>query len=237
MKQVMSIHWKRSAVTTVIFAIAGFVIACLTFSSVPLVNWPGICCLSLYLRIMHESIWEKWEYLFIANAVIYGVIGCFIGAFTRTSRQTLYITGLFVIIILVGAFSWLCFREYERYVKHSRSINEWKRLVTNRLEVDPNDIYALYWVGVHHLTRTGQYLEAERCFKKVVDLELTQNVFSSMGQHSLIYLAIIYQSWGRYQEAENFYQGFIATKPDFNNDLALLNYNNDYLKAKQQQKK
>lgn len=233
----MRIHWKRSAVTTVVFAVVGFVVALLTFGSFPLINWPGACCLSLYLRIMHESIWEEWEYLFIANAAVYAVIGCFIGAFTKTNRQTLYITGLFVAIILFGAFSLLCFRECRSYVRRSQSTNELRRSVISKLEVDPNDITALHWMGVHHFTRTGQYQEAEKYFRRVVELEAFGGDSSSYVQRSFIYLAIIYQSWGRHQEAEDFYQKFIATEPDFKNDLVLLNYNNGYLRIKQQQRK
>jgi hypothetical protein len=45
MNRVMSIHWKRSAVTTLTFAIAGLVVAWLTIGSFPLVNWPGFVAL------------------------------------------------------------------------------------------------------------------------------------------------------------------------------------------------
>jgi tetratricopeptide (TPR) repeat protein len=232
MNRVMSIHWKRSAVTTLTFAIAGLVVAWLTIGSFPLVNWPGYCCLSLYLRIMQKHIWEELQYLLIANAAVYGVVGYFIGAFTKTNRQTLYFTGLFSVIVLFGAFSWFFFREHERYIRHSRLTNELKQSATGKLEVDPNDIYALHWMGVHHLTRTGQYREAEKYFRKVVDLESAKGGFSTEGQRSLIYLAIIYQSWGESERAEEHYRKFIGTNPDLENDLVLLNYNRDYLKRK-----
>jgi tetratricopeptide (TPR) repeat protein len=91
-------------------------------------------------------------------------------------------------------------------------------------------------MGVHHLTRTGRYREAEKYFRKVVDLESAKGGFSPEGQRSLIYLAIIYQSLGEYDRAEEHYQKFIGTDPDLENDLVLLNYNNDYLKRKDDQK-
>ena len=228
----MGIHWKRGAVTAVTFAIAGFVVAWLTIGSFPLVNWPGYCCLSLYLRIMQRHIWEEWHYLLIANPVVYGVVGYFIGAFTKTNRQTLYFTGLFSVIVLFGAFSWFFFRGYERYVRHSRSISQGVQQAIKKLEADPNDIFWLHCLGVHHLTRTGQYREAEKYFRKVVDLESAKDGFSVYGQRSLIYLAIIYQSWGESERAEEYYQKFIGTNPDFENDLAFLNLNMDYLKRK-----
>lgn len=236
MNCVMSIHWKRSAVTTLTFAVAGLVVAWLTMGTFPLVNWPGYCCLSLYLRIMQQHIWEEWHYLLIANAAVYGVVGYFIGAFTKTNRQTLYFTGLFSFIVLFGGFCWFLFSSYERYVRHSRSINELKQAAINKLEADSNDIYALHWMGVHHLTRTGQYREAEKYFRKVVDLESAKGGFSVYGQRGLIYLAIIYQSWGESEQAEEHYQKFIGTNPDFENDLALLNCNMDYLKKRGQRK-
>ncbi len=233
----MRIQWKRSAVTTVIFTIAGFLITRLTLSSFPFINWPGFCCLSLYIRIMQEHVWGEWVFLLIANTAVYGIIGCLIGAFTRTDRQTLRIAGLFVIVVLSGTLFWNLYRGYERYASHSQLTEDLKQSATSKLEVDPNDIYALHWMGKHHLIKTRQYAEAEKYFRKIVDLESDKGAFSYEGQRSLIYLATIYQFWGRHQEAEKFYQKFIATGPDFKNDFLLWNYNNDYLNTKRKQTK
>ncbi len=233
----MRIYWKRSAVTTVIFTIAGFLVARATLGSFPFVNWPGFCCLGLYNSILQEQVRNQWAFLLLTSVTIYGITGFLIGAFAGTDRQALRIAGLFVIVILAGTLSWNLYRGYERHASHSQLTEDLKRSAMSKLEVDPNDIFALHWLGKHHLIKTRQYQDAEKYFRKIVDLELDKGTFSYEGQRSLIFLATIYQFWGRHQEADVFYRKFIATGPDFKNDLLLWNYNNDYLNTKKKQRK
>jgi tetratricopeptide (TPR) repeat protein len=233
----MRIYWTRSAVTTVIFAIAGFLIARATLSFYPYVNWPGFCCLRLYNSIIQEQVQNQWAFLLFTSIVIYGISGFVIGAFARTDRQTMRIAGLFVIVILAGTLVWNLYRSYKRHASHSQLTEDLKQSALSRIEADPNDIFALHWMGKPHLVKTRRYKEAEKYFRKIVDLELDKGAFSYEGQRSLIFLATIYQYWGRHQEADVFYRKFIATGPDFKNDLLLWNYNNDYISTKQKQKK
>ena len=107
--------------------------------------------------------------------------------------------------------------------------------VNTRLAKDPNDIYALHWMGVKHFSRTGKYEEAEKYLQKVISIERPKGTYSIEGQRCLLYLALIYQSWNEKEKAENFYQQFLATNPDLKNDLVLLNYSNDYLRKRKSQ--
>lgn len=170
--------------------------------------------------------------MMITNPLFYGLIGYLVGIFSKSRPQIFYVTGLLAIILL---FSSLYLDLIQPYIRHARSISQLKQQAIKKLEADPNDIGALHWMGVHHLTRTRQYQQAEKYFRKIVDLESTKADFSSNGQRSLIYLAIIYQSWGQHDKADNYYRQFIATAPDLQNDLVLLNYNNRYLKRKDKQ--
>lgn len=173
--------------------------------------------------------------MFLTNPLFYGVVGYLIGLFSKSRRQVFFITGLLAIILL---FISLYFHLILPYIKDTRSTNQWVQQAIKKLEADPNDIITLHCMGVHHLNGTKQYREAEKYFRKVVDLESVKGSFSSQGQRSLIYLAIIYQSWGESERAEEHYQKFISTNPDLENDLVLVNYNHDYkLKRRNGQKK
>lgn len=224
---------KRGWITAGLFATVGFIFATNTFiQTVSLVpTFPGYFILRIFM--------DAWDIghggyllMMITNPLFYGLIGYLVGIFSKSRPQIFYVTGLLAIILL---FSSLYLDLIQPYIRHARSINQLKQQAIKKLEADPNDIGALHWMGVHHLTRTGQYQQAEKYFRKIVDLESTKADFSSNGQRSLIYLAIIYQSWGQHDKADNYYRQFIATAPDLQNDLVLLNYNNRYLKRKDKQ--
>lgn len=229
----MNMNHKRGFITAGIFAIAGFIFAIPAYAGEPVIAliFPVLLILRIFM--------EKWDLfllellIMIINPIFYGIIGYLIGAFSKSTRQVLLITGLLAIVLLFSSFA----PEFKRYIRHSRSINQLKQQAIRKLEADPNDIGALHWMGVHHLTRTGQYQEAEKYFRKIVDLESAEGDFSRGGQRSLIYLAIIYQSWGEHDKAENYYQKFIATTPDLTGDLVLVNYNNRYIKKRPNQQK
>lgn len=224
-------NYKRGLKVAAIFAFFGLISGIPNFHSQDFMNpfnMPGI----LLLRIF----WSDWEighggFLFniIANPLCYAIAGFCIGAFTR-SIKALYAS---VGILAVCLFS---YHFYTYSLPKIRLDNRIKKQhqndITDRLAKDPNDIYALHAMGVKHFTQTHKYNEAEKYFQKVVSIEQPKGTFSTEGQRCLLYLALIYQSWNQKDKAENYYQQFLATNPDFNSDFVLLNYNNDYLRKK-----
>lgn len=225
---------KRGLAVGGIFALAGliFVVVSFKMNTGILPSVPGYFILRIFLSPMDIFEGGYAYFMLITNSLFYGVIGYLIGLFSKSRRQAFFITGLLAIILL---FISLYFHLILPYIKYTRSINQGVQQAIKKLEADPNDIFWLHCLGVHHFG-TGRYREAEKYFRKVVDLESVKGGFSAEGQRSLIYLAIIYQSWGESERAEEHYQKFIGTGPDLENDLVLLNYNNDYLKRKDNQK-
>jgi len=229
---------KQGCITAAIFAIAGFIFATANFmaNAITIPTFPAFLILRIFIgKWAVLDAFVIYPYLIIiANPLLYGVVGYLIGLFSKSRRQIFCITGLLAIILLLSS---LYFHLIGPYIERSRSINQHKQQMTKKLEVDPNDIYALHWMGYHHFTRTGQYQEAEKYFRKIVDLESTLSNFPTLQQRNLIYLDIIYQSWGEHDKAENYYQKFIATAPDLTGDLVLMNYNNRYIKKRPNQQK
>jgi tetratricopeptide (TPR) repeat protein len=226
---------KRGLAVAGIFALAGFIFVAVSFKANTTIipSLPGYFVLRMFLS-EHDIFNSEYVYLMlVTNPLFYGMIGYLVGLFSKSHRQVFFIIGLLAIILL---FISLYFHLIWPYIKDTRSTNRGVQQAIKKLEADPNDIITLHCMGVHHLNGTKQYREAEKYFRKVVDLESVKGGFSSQGQRSLIYLAIIYQSWGEYDRAEEHYQKFISTGPDLENDLVLLNYNNDYLKRRDNQK-
>lgn len=234
----MNMNNKQGCITAAIFAIAGFIFATANFmaNAITIPTFPAFLILRIFIgKWAVLDAFVIYPYLIIiANPLLYGVVGYLIGLFSKSRRQIFCITGLLAIILLLSS---LYFHLIGPYIERSRSINQHKQQMTKKLEVDPNDIYALHWMGYHHFTRTGQYQEAEKYFRKIVDLESTLSNFPTLQQRNLIYLAIIYQSWGEHDKAENYYRQFIATAPDLTGDLVLMNYNNRYIKKRPNQQK
>jgi tetratricopeptide (TPR) repeat protein len=226
---------KRGLAVGGIFALAGLIFVFVIFKTNKgqVLMLPG--CFILLIFMSMNDIFEGGHanFIFLTNPLFYGVVGYLIGLFSKSRRQVFFIAGLLTSILLLY-FHLIC--PCIKYIKDTRSINRGVQQAIKKLEADPNDIFWLHCLGVHHLTRTSKYREAEKYFRKVVDLESAKGGFSAYGQRSLIYLAIIYQSWGESERAEEHYQKFIGTGPDLENDLVLLNYNNNYLKRKDNQK-
>lgn len=230
---IMRLNNKRGSITAAILAIAGFIFVTANFmaNAITIPSFPAFLILRIFIgKWAVGDAFVIYPYLIIiANPLLYGVVGYLIGLFSKSRQQIFCITGLLAIILL---FSSLYFHLIGPYIEHSRSINRMKQQAIKKLEANPNDIYALHWMGVHHLTRTRQYQEAEKYFRRVVELETYGCDFSTFVQRSLIHLAIIYQSQGKHDKAEYYYRQFIATDPDLKDDLVLLNYSNQYLRRR-----
>ena len=234
----MNVSKRKGFITAAIFAIAGLIFATVNFvvNAITFPTFPGFFISRIFIGkwAVGGAFYIYPVVIMITNPLFYGIIGYLIGAFSKSRRQIFYIAGLFAIVLLLASVYVHAIRPYMARIRHSYSLDQAERQLKEKLETDPNDIIALHWLGVHHLTRTGQYREAEKYFRQVVELEAFEGEFSSYVQRSLIYLAIIYQSWREYDKADNYYRQFIATDPDLEKDLVLLNYNKDYLKRKGQ---
>ena len=57
------------------------------------------------------------------------------------------------------------------YVKDVRWLAQQRAGYEKRLREDPNDVKALYCLGYHHFSRTGDLRQAEGYFRKLVELE------------------------------------------------------------------
>jgi hypothetical protein len=157
-----------------IFAIFGFLFGLPIMNSLNPLNMPGL----YILRIL----WSDWEighggFLFniLTNTFCYAIAGFLIGLFSKSGNMILIWVGVFVLSLCSYYFFIYTLPSYKLNQNIMRQL---RQEVDDRLAKDPNDVYALHWMGVHHLTRTGNYKEAEKYFKKVVDIQSLQKVYS-----------------------------------------------------------
>jgi tetratricopeptide (TPR) repeat protein len=220
-------HDKRfHLVVTISFAVAGLIFALLgLYGIIGIPSFPGIWLLSLFFtggEIGHGI----GTFVLLTNPVLYALVGYIISLLSKSRLHLFVIVGLLLSTLLLSS---LYFEYIKPMVRHSNHINQLKQQALDKLQTNPNDIYSLHWMGVHHFTRTGDNQQAGNYFRKIVDSEMEHD--GTLFQHSLIYLAIIYQYQGKLNMAEECYSKFIKTSPDFKTDIVLLNYNNRYLKA------
>ncbi len=218
-------NFKRGLKVAGIFAIFGFIFG-LSINKVNPFNAPGI----LLLRIF----WSNWEighgsilFNIISNPLCYAVGGFGIGLFTK-SIKGVYVW-LFVLFIYIFSFNFFVYTLPKLKMENSIK-REHQNDMTDRLEKDPNDIYALHALGVKHFTKTLKFDEAEKYFQKVISIERPTGIYSIEGQRCLLYLALIYQSRNEKDKAEDYYKQFMATNPNLTDDLVFLNYSNVYLR-------
>ncbi len=223
---------RQGCVAAVIYAIAGLAFAYLVVyvKTTPLPGAPGIPVLFLFF--------DGWElghgaigFLFVTNPLVYAIAGYAVGGFSRSRRQAIYITGSLAIVLL---FSSVYLQVVRPYVKHCHSVRQRTQRLTETLAAKPNDIEALFGMGVLRFDSTSEPELAKKSFLRVVELEEFGGEFSAYVQRSFLYLALIYQSGQEQEQADRYYKEFLATEPDLENDLLLLNYNRRYLKIQGQ---
>jgi cytochrome c-type biogenesis protein CcmH/NrfG len=94
------------------------------------------------------------------------------------------------------------------------------------LKTNPTDLRSLYWLGLHHFSRSN-YREAQGYFEKILMLNPQEENSKGYVQPSLLLLAIILKAEGQTEQAKQMYTRFLDTQPDLQNDSPLLNLNNE----------
>jgi hypothetical protein len=223
---------RRGFMTAVFFAVAGLVFALwvIQANTTLLPGAPGV-----YILLLFFSAWELGHgllpFILLTNPLLYAVAGYAVGAFSRSPRQVIYIAGSLAIVLF---FSSVYLHVVRPYVKEHQSVKQRTEGLTKKLLADPNDVTALFCMGVHRFGPTDEPELAKKCFLQVVALEEFGGEFSVYVQRSFMYLALIYQSSKEQDLAESYYKKFLATEPDLENDFVLLNYNRHYLEKQGQ---
>ena len=223
---------KQGYVTAAMFAVAGFLFALwvLHANTALLPGAPG-----LFVLLLFFSEWEIGHglitFILLTNPLLYAVAGYAVGGFSRSRQQVIYIAGSLAIVLL---FSSVYLHVVRPYAKNRQSVRQRTEILTKKLLADPNDVTALFFIGVHRFGPTGEPELAKECFLRVVELEEFGGEFSSYVQRSFLYLALIYQSRQEQDQAESYHKKFLATGPDLENDLVLLNFNRRYLNIQSQ---
>lgn len=235
MKRPLPFNWKLGAVTGALFAVGGFVIVLPDFADWDFAIFPGAVlthCLSMLGLIEMHGGCSIPVCVIFANAIMYGFAGFLIGAFVKSRKFVFSAMAAFVVFLLFGYCSLHVGREIRQW-QVNRLTARHKQDAIMILKEDPNDIYSLYWMGVYHF-RNRQYKEAEEYFRKILDIESDMVCYSLKGQLSLMYLAVMYQSWGQYEKAGQFYQKAIAVDADLYKDLMLFELNRIYTENRPQ---
>jgi tetratricopeptide (TPR) repeat protein len=168
----------------------------------------------------------------LVNAIIYGAIGFVLGAFSGSRRNAIRWGTGFAIVLVLGMFA-VPAASYVASIQRTARLRDG---FEQRLKEDPKDREALFWMGVHHFSRTSDLREAEGYFRKFVELDRNGSPPSSKVQYSFLYLAIILQAQGLHDQADAMYTEFLNAQPDLENNLVLLNYSRDYQKRKSKDK-
>ncbi len=203
--------WGKGLPLAAAFGVCGFLIGTpMLAGALWVLNFPGWMLLRIFFSDMEIGGGIYWL-LMVTNPICYGLVGYLVGLLTRTRRQAFLTAGIVAAAaILVTVVAQAVLPAMER----RRGTARLRREALTRLQADPEDVYALHWLGVHAYSRTRDYEEAAARFQRAAEVESKKGAFSIYGQGSLIYLALIYQSWGELDQAETYYDRFIATHPD-----------------------
>jgi tetratricopeptide (TPR) repeat protein len=182
---------------------------------------PAGCILERHMTSM-EMAHGGFIYIPFLNAPLYGLLGFVLGIFFNLRRYALYIVVAIVMLVIVSV-SVISTRES---LKRNNDIQSMKAGHEHLLKNDPNNVHSLFWLGVHHFSRTHNYKEAKGYFEKVLTLVPPEENAEGFAQSTMLYLAMILKSEGQDEQAKQMYARFQATKPDFKNNCTLFNYNN-----------
>ena len=220
---------KRQWGTAAVFGAAGGPLAVAFWRVAPVVIMPGWWALSIVVSVfgLPTDGWNPAPLVIAGNCMLYGALGFIVG---RKSLSWMGVVKKGAIICALVALASLWFDVLLPKIRYRRYMDRMVRERVAMLERNPEDIYALHWLGFHHFIRTKRLAEAERFFAKVVAIESTKTDSSHHGQHSLVYLAIIYQTQGKGKPAVSMYRRFIDTDPDLDGDGVLMSRYREYWK-------
>ena len=226
----IKVNIKRGLLTGLVFLLIGFILGAMVLTTVGQLNLklliipcsPGIGILGLFMtqgEIGHGGV----MCLPLTNALAYGLIGCVIGAFFDIRRYALRCCVIFVILAVV---SMSAIHAWDGFKRH-QFITAMKVGCEHRLKTNPDEIHSLFWLGVHHFSRTRNYQEAKGYFEKILTLVPPKEHSEGYAQTTMLYLVIILKSEGQDEQSQQMYTRFLDTQPDFKTDCTLFNLNND----------
>jgi len=189
---------------------------------------PGYWALGIAVSILDlpRDGWNGLPLVIGANCILHGAIGFIVG---RMSLSWMGVVRKGAIICALAALASMSFDVLLPKIRDRRHLDQMVREKMAMLKADPENAYALHWLAVHHFSRTQRLADAECFFAKVVAIESSETDYSELGQRSLLYLAIIYQTQGKSKQAESMYRRFIGTDPDLDGDVVLRTWSREYL--------
>jgi len=213
---------KRGLLTGLVFLLIGFFIPVMVFMAddhairrvLYVACMPAGCILERYMTSM-EMAHGGFIYIPFLNAPLYGLLGFVLGIFFDLRRYALYIV-VAIAILVIASISVISTRES---LKRNQEIESMKAGYEHRLTIDPNEVHSLFWLGVHHFSRTHNYQESKNYFEKILTL-------APQEQEAMLYLVIILKSEGQDEQAKQMYTRFLGTQPDVTNNCAMFNFNN-----------
>jgi tetratricopeptide (TPR) repeat protein len=220
---------KRGLLTGLVFLLIGFFIPVSVFMAddhtirrvLYVACMPAGCILERYMTSM-EMAHGGFIYIPLLNAPLYGLLGFVLGIFFDLRRYALYIV-VAITLLVIASISVISTRES---LKRNQEIESMKKGHESYLKTNPNEIHSLFWLGVHHFSRTQNYKEAKGYFEKVLTLVPPEENAEGYAQSTMLYLVMILKSEGQDEQAKQMYARFQATQPDFKNNCTLFNYNN-----------
>ena len=223
---------KRGLLTGLVFALVGFIFPVMVFfmASDPTSRQVlFIPCMPAEFILGHFMTMTTWEMAHggvilipFVNTFLYGLLGCVIGTLFDIRRYVLACCAILVILAVVS-ISVLNRRES---LKRNQEIESMKVGHEHYLKTNPNEVHSLFWLGVHHFSRTYNYREAKSYFEKVLTLVPPEENSEGHIRSTMLYLVIILKSEGQDEQAKQMYTRFLATQPDFKNNCTLFNLNN-----------
>ncbi len=203
---------KRQIIVTAIYAIAGALAISLMAVRVRIPSLPMYLFFRVVDAIVNLSVDGLTGLLFalLVNGMIYGVVGYAVARMAGTTKRIIIASVVIVLLLTVITFGWDVLGP--RWGRHAH-IEQLRHQSLAALERNPNSIFDLHWLGVHHFSRTHDLTEAERYFSRAVKLPANEES-SRYQNNAYLYLALIYQAHGKHPEAEAMHQAFLDTIPD-----------------------
>ncbi len=216
---------KRGEIGAAAGALAGLLFALPPFWETPLC-FPGLLVLRIFMApwvIGHGGI--LW--IVVTNPILYGALGLLVGAYLPVGRRTLLVFVGCVGLVALGGVGHRYGPRWVRQIKSSHRVQQ----AQARLNEDPNDVPALYQMGLYHQQHHGDLAAAEY-YRKIVAIEAESEKLSPEAQRSLLSLAIICLFRGDRATGEEYHRRFLASEPDLDRDAVLSHNNLFYLNKK-----
>lgn len=183
--------------------------------------WPG--GLPFLFVSKHAMAGGVYVLLYLTNPVAYFLFGFLLGASLSSLRKVIILSiALLLVITGIGYYQGIVAPRANIQERVQRD----RETALAKLTANPNDIPTLHNIGVDYFAQQNNPSEGAEYFKKVVQLESATGSYSELGQRSLLYLAIISQRMGRYEDGASYFKMFMESSPKM--DAVEINYINEY---------